>query len=69
MVSPPNSKATGKVKLPKRLQENLSRRQAAAAQKQQSKSSNKEIRREMIVKGKSKGTAAVAQRNALKSKN
>ena len=71
MVSPPNSKAVGKGKLPKRLQENLSRRQAA--QKQQSTSSSSNVggvRRETIVKGKSKATStAASRRNALKTKN
>lgn len=71
VVSPPNSKAVSKGKLPKRLQENLSRRQAAQKQKQQSTgSSNVGVRRETIVKGKTKVSAtAASRRNALKTKN
>jgi hypothetical protein len=76
MVSPPTSKAVGQGKLPKRLQENLNRRQAA--QKQQSSGgssssssgSNVGVRRQTIVKGKPKvPTIAASRRNALKTKN
>lgn len=70
MVSPPNSKAEGKGKLPKRLQENLSRRQAAQKQQPTSSSNVGRTRRETIAKGKSKVTStAASRRNALKTKN
>ena len=59
VVSPPKRK--GKGQLPKKLQENLSRRQAAV--KRQS-----HVRRETIVKGKPAVTTT-ASRNALKNKN
>ena len=61
VVSPP--KAKGKVRLPKRLQENLS--QKSVVEKRQSQSGN--ARRETIVKRKPNVTTA--RRNALRNKN
>lgn len=59
VVSPPKRK--GKVQIPKRLQENLSRRQEAVKRRSH-------VRRETIVKGRPAG-ATTASRNALKNKN
>ena len=59
VVSPPKIK--GKGRLPKRLQENLSRRQEAVKRRSH-------VRRETIVKGKP-AVATTASRNALKNKN
>lgn len=61
MVSPPTSKAVGKVKLPKRLQENVRQRREAALKRQTEESRD--------VKGKLKVNGSAAPRNVLKIKN
>ena len=62
MVSPPKGK--GKGRLPKRLQENLVKREEEKNKKQE-----RESRREPVIKIKKVKGAATSKRNALKTKN